>query len=158
MGRTTLMWDRHITPGPQDQSRWTRDWTHNLHICPDQESNQQPFGYGTMLQSTEPHWLGPGKFLNDLGFASEPRRTVGQLHNWCQEKAGDGWRADHPASHEKERGVFHAQAECDPEWQYLPGHYLENQRLRLRGDWQLGAVYCSNLPTTSKINTGGTTL
>ena len=35
------------------------DQTHNLGMCPDWESNLQPFGYGKMLQPTEPHWPGP---------------------------------------------------------------------------------------------------
>ena len=30
------------------------DWTWNLGMFPDQESNPQPFGYGMMLQPTEP--------------------------------------------------------------------------------------------------------
>ena len=34
---------------------WTKDQTCNIGICPDRESNLQPFGYGMMLQPTEPH-------------------------------------------------------------------------------------------------------
>ena len=48
------------------------DWLHSAHaptgdrarnpgMCPDRESNQQPFGYWTMLQPTEPHW--PGLYI-----------------------------------------------------------------------------------------------
>ena len=36
----------------------TRDGTFNLSMCPDQELNPQHFGYGIMLQPTEPHWPG----------------------------------------------------------------------------------------------------
>ena len=36
----------------------TRDCTHNPDMCSDQELNPQPFGFGTTLQPTEPHWPG----------------------------------------------------------------------------------------------------
>ena len=39
----------------------TRDQTCNLGMCSDQELNLQPFGYGMMLQPTEPHR--PGQFI-----------------------------------------------------------------------------------------------
>ena len=39
------------------------DWTCNQGMCPDWESNPQPFGYGTMLQPAEPHWPGPAMFF-----------------------------------------------------------------------------------------------
>ena len=31
---------------------------HNLGMCPDQKSNPQPFGYGTMFQPTKPRQAG----------------------------------------------------------------------------------------------------
>ena len=34
---------------------WTRDGTRHPGMCPEQESNLQPFSYGTILQPTEPH-------------------------------------------------------------------------------------------------------
>ena len=36
----------------------TGDRAHNLSMCPGQESNLQPFSYGSTLQATEPHWPG----------------------------------------------------------------------------------------------------
>ncbi|KAM5336583.1 malonyl-CoA-acyl carrier protein transacylase, mitochondrial isoform 4-T4 [Glossophaga mutica] len=36
----------------------TRDQTCNLGMCPDQEPNWGPFGYGMTLQPTAPHWPG----------------------------------------------------------------------------------------------------
>ena len=33
----------------------TRDWTHNLGMCPDQESNQWPFSLQDNAQPMEPH-------------------------------------------------------------------------------------------------------
>ena len=41
----------HITP--------TGDWTCNLGMCPDQESNWRPFTLQDDIQPTELHWSGP---------------------------------------------------------------------------------------------------
>ena len=40
-----------------------RGWNHKLGMCPDRESNPQPFGYGMMLQPTEPRQPGAPGFL-----------------------------------------------------------------------------------------------
>ena len=34
----------------------TRGWSHNPGTCPDQQSNQWPLVYRTILQPTEPRW------------------------------------------------------------------------------------------------------
>ena len=44
---------------------WPRDQTRNLGMCPDLESEPQPFGYRTTLQPTEPH--GQGKAYDQQG-------------------------------------------------------------------------------------------
>ena len=36
----------------------TGDLAHNPHMCPDWESNWQPFGFQAITQSTEPHQPG----------------------------------------------------------------------------------------------------
>ena len=63
MGRETLMWERNID--------WlfpacalTRDWTSNIGMCPDWESNPQPLVYGKALQPAEPPGQGHDEFLN----------------------------------------------------------------------------------------------
>ena len=43
-------------PRPGTVHSLTGDGNHSLGMCPEQEPNPQPFGYGTMLQPTEPHW------------------------------------------------------------------------------------------------------
>ena len=54
--RETLMSEKHDQlPFVRTQ---TRDQTHNLGVCPDQESNPQPFSYRMMFQPTEPHQPG----------------------------------------------------------------------------------------------------
>ena len=45
-------------PGQGMVHTWTRVWIHNPSMSPDLELNLQPFGYGSTLQPTEPHWLG----------------------------------------------------------------------------------------------------
>ena len=45
------------------------DRTHNLCMCPGQESNLQPFGYRMTLQPAEPHQ--PGSFFMALNQAPE---------------------------------------------------------------------------------------
>ena len=54
-----------LTPRPGILHAQTGDWTCSLHTCPDLELNPQPFGYKTMLQSTEPHWSGLPFFFKD---------------------------------------------------------------------------------------------
>ena len=58
-GREKWMWERKISHLPPVCTP-TRDRTHYLDMCPDQESNLQPFGYRTKLQPTEP----PGQVLD----------------------------------------------------------------------------------------------
>ena len=41
--REPVMWERNIDWLPPIRAP-TRDWTWNLGMCPDQESNPQPFG------------------------------------------------------------------------------------------------------------------
>ena len=41
----------------------TRNRTRNLGLCPDRESNQQPFIYGKMLQPSEPCRSGPNGYF-----------------------------------------------------------------------------------------------
>ena len=41
--RETSIWERNIHLLPPIHSL-TKDWTRNLGMCPDQESNPQPFG------------------------------------------------------------------------------------------------------------------
>ena len=41
------------------QTSPTGDPAHNLGMCPDWKSNQQPFGSQASTQSTEPHQPGP---------------------------------------------------------------------------------------------------
>ena len=58
--RDTWMWERHIDLLPPAHALApTRDWTHNLDMCPDQESNQWLLVYGMILQTTEPYQPGP---------------------------------------------------------------------------------------------------
>ena len=52
----------------------TRDGTHNLGMCPEQELNPNILVYGAMLQPTKPHYWGSiecetvkTKLLWDLG-------------------------------------------------------------------------------------------
>ena len=45
-------------PGPGIICTWTGVQTHNLDMCPDQESNPQPCSYRMRLQPTEPHQSG----------------------------------------------------------------------------------------------------
>ena len=59
-GRETLMQERSIYWWFPIRT-WTRGWTHNPGVYPDQELNSQPFGYGTTLQPTEPNQ--PGSFI-----------------------------------------------------------------------------------------------
>ena len=63
---------------------WTGDWTCNLRMCPDQESNLQPFGYETMLQLTEPHW--PGIFF----FLSSSKNMLIYFRDWGREGEREG--------------------------------------------------------------------
>ena len=59
-------------PRPGTVHSLTGDGNHSLGMCPEQEPNPQPFGYGTMLQPTEPHWPGlPGTVLSSLHLISQ---------------------------------------------------------------------------------------
>ena len=51
---------------------WTRNGTHNLGMCPDQESHLQPISYGMTLQLTEPHQSGPLSPFLHLGQGEQP--------------------------------------------------------------------------------------
>ena len=51
--RETSVWERHIHQLPPVRSL-TRDQTHNLAVCPDQELNLHPFGVQDDDQPTEP--------------------------------------------------------------------------------------------------------
>ena len=49
-----------------ERERETERERHQLvdsHMCPDRESNPQPFGYRMILQPTEPHQVGHDTFL-----------------------------------------------------------------------------------------------
>ena len=74
------------------KSAWIRDQTCNLDVCPDQESNPQPFGYRMMLQPSEPHWIGLGfvlfysflkkkmfVYLSGEGREKERKRNIGVI-------------------------------------------------------------------------------
>ena len=53
---------------------WTGDWVHMLGRCPDEELKSWPFGYGMMLQPTEPHW--PGHHSVFIEWIREETNTV----------------------------------------------------------------------------------
>ena len=53
--KETSMWERSTDWLPLICTL-TWNWTHNLGMWPDKESNLQLFGYGMTLQATAPHW------------------------------------------------------------------------------------------------------
>ena len=53
-------------PRPRIVRTRTWDQTRNLGMCPDQESNPQPFGDRMVVQPTEPHQPEPGSYFLSL--------------------------------------------------------------------------------------------
>ena len=58
-----LDWGLYGAPTQPDQGLGIEDGSHNLGMCPDQESNPQLFGYRMMFPPTEPHWPWQDFFL-----------------------------------------------------------------------------------------------
>ena len=63
----------------------TRNRICNVGTFPDRELNPQPFGYGTTLQPTEPHWPGQAVILSVVKAGKmrrclSPRGGVGGAH------------------------------------------------------------------------------
>ena len=58
MQERNISWFPSISTWTQDRTHRDQDVTCNLGMCPDQDSNPQPFSYRTMLQPTESHWPG----------------------------------------------------------------------------------------------------
>ena len=62
-GRESSMWERNINQLPLICTL-SRDQTCNLGMCPDQETNWQPFTLWDDPQTTESHWWGPMSIFN----------------------------------------------------------------------------------------------
>lgn len=70
-GRDTDVRKKHWLPLVCTPTKW--DWSYNLSLCPDRESNQYLFGTWEDVQPAEPQWPGPCTLLsNNLSDTSGP--------------------------------------------------------------------------------------